>query len=461
MNKAHPQSTSEADDELLVSYLDNELDGAERSRVERRLATDDIFRSRMISLQQSWDLLDELPRAETNSELTASTMSMAVREAISDSTTVRQLRTTSRRKILFQVASVVGALVVGFALIAIPARVRDARMLADLPVIQDLDLYRYADSVEFIRRLRKEQILPVEKRPSVEVSNIPKSLEARNAKKIPEIRETLREFPNELRNQLSQGRDQFHALPREEQARFRSLHQQFSQQPDFDQLRETLVAYEQFLAELTPLQRVTLAQKTPDARIRDISRELQSQKDAPPRGRPTGWRRDDFVVIMRWVGNYVNTHEKELLELLKEEDKPPFIESDPRRSFRKIEAIVKLVASDREGKIALPEPTEAEKKQLLEALSPRAAEDIARRTRENDNNMSLVIRGWFQDTLRYRLNGPPFRSYDRNWRSGEPRGPVDPRRGPPGEFPPPPHPRSPSPDDGGQGREKTGYDLPR
>ena len=51
------------DDELLVTYLDGELDRKGQTELENRLLEDQDLRSRLQQLQTGWDLLDD-PRAE-------------------------------------------------------------------------------------------------------------------------------------------------------------------------------------------------------------------------------------------------------------------------------------------------------------------------------------------------------------------------------------------------------------
>ena len=63
--------------EELVAYLDGELEPARQLQVERRLADDADYRGELIRLQRSWDLLDQLPRADTDEEFTKSTITMA------------------------------------------------------------------------------------------------------------------------------------------------------------------------------------------------------------------------------------------------------------------------------------------------------------------------------------------------------------------------------------------------
>ena len=57
------------DDELLVAYLDDELDDKTRKAVEQRLVAEVDFRLRLQALQTGWGWLDELPNESTNEKL--------------------------------------------------------------------------------------------------------------------------------------------------------------------------------------------------------------------------------------------------------------------------------------------------------------------------------------------------------------------------------------------------------
>ncbi|MEX0585756.1 MAG: hypothetical protein WD176_03880, partial [Pirellulales bacterium] len=50
----------------LVAYLDGELDAETSRELENLLATDPNARDEMQRMEQAWDLLDELPRAEVD-----------------------------------------------------------------------------------------------------------------------------------------------------------------------------------------------------------------------------------------------------------------------------------------------------------------------------------------------------------------------------------------------------------
>ena len=59
----HDQANGDphAHHEELVAYLDGELDAVGTDRIENLLASNPAIRSELRRLEQTWDLLDELP----------------------------------------------------------------------------------------------------------------------------------------------------------------------------------------------------------------------------------------------------------------------------------------------------------------------------------------------------------------------------------------------------------------
>jgi len=63
-------------DEELVAYLDGELDSQATKRLEDLLASDEPARKRLSQLANSWELLDQLPRATVDDLFTRTTVKM-------------------------------------------------------------------------------------------------------------------------------------------------------------------------------------------------------------------------------------------------------------------------------------------------------------------------------------------------------------------------------------------------
>jgi len=67
---ADPTRDPAALEELLVAYLDRELDDEQSGRVEALLAADPRARQTLKRLEQTWDLLDELDRSDVDETFT-------------------------------------------------------------------------------------------------------------------------------------------------------------------------------------------------------------------------------------------------------------------------------------------------------------------------------------------------------------------------------------------------------
>lgn len=143
----------------LVAYLDGELAPDEARELERRLAEDPELWRRQWQHQQAWELLDELPHTEVSDTFTQTTVEMV---ALSAADEVDQLAKTKRRqKIIWRLAAIASLFAVATVGYWMTDRALDAptRQLAkDWPIIQNLDAYRYADNIEFLRLLEQENL---------------------------------------------------------------------------------------------------------------------------------------------------------------------------------------------------------------------------------------------------------------------------------------------------------------
>jgi hypothetical protein len=151
-------------DELLVAYLDGELPPAEAERVERQLATSEDVRRRLQQLENSAEMLvTYLPRSSPTQEFTKLTVTMAAQVA------ERELTQELKREQLRRGGWWAGGLAIAVASLGIGYYATwnflqgpNEQLKRDLPVIQHIDEYRTADSVEFLRRLSDERLFAEE-----------------------------------------------------------------------------------------------------------------------------------------------------------------------------------------------------------------------------------------------------------------------------------------------------------
>lgn len=141
--------------EQLVAYLDGELDAETSKQVEQRLAADAEYRRELQQLQRAWDLLDNLPRADASETFTQTTVEMVALSAEEDLTEVKG-RGRRLDRVLWCSAGgglVLAAVAGYFASTAFFARPNE-QLVRDLPVIENVELYEVADSVEFLHELQ-------------------------------------------------------------------------------------------------------------------------------------------------------------------------------------------------------------------------------------------------------------------------------------------------------------------
>jgi hypothetical protein len=160
-----PSSSDEAVDQVtqLVAYLDGELAADEVAVVEKRLAQDKDYREHLRQLQQSWDLLESLPRTSVNEDFTRSTVEMV---AVSVGQQVHQRLTQESwsRRLRWGVAGLIAAVfaIGGFGLVYERVTRENRQLMKDLPVIERVDLYREVNSIEFLEKLAADGLFDEE-----------------------------------------------------------------------------------------------------------------------------------------------------------------------------------------------------------------------------------------------------------------------------------------------------------
>lgn len=139
---AHPID----DDELLVAYLDGELQGAEQAALQSRLSDDAQLRRRLAEFQRTWDLLDEIPEPEPKADFTKTTLELTAIDAAKQAT--GPLGDVSPRVLLSPrvwIATVASTVALGFAFwlggLLGHSQLQQARQseLEQLPLWADLD----------------------------------------------------------------------------------------------------------------------------------------------------------------------------------------------------------------------------------------------------------------------------------------------------------------------------------
>lgn len=145
---------------MLVAYLDGELGADDARRIERQIEEDETLRGRLDALRDTWNLLDRLPRRHGDQAFTCTTVEMVAMAADDDNRRGRSRRRWGRW--LGGVAVTAAAAGAGFLTAAWIADAPNRQLIEDLPLIENVDLYRHVDSVDFLKSLDEEGLFAVE-----------------------------------------------------------------------------------------------------------------------------------------------------------------------------------------------------------------------------------------------------------------------------------------------------------
>jgi anti-sigma factor RsiW len=138
----------------LVAYLDGELDAAGTARVEALLRSDPQYRAEADAYQQTWRLLDELPRSQPAPNFASRTLDrIEVAEPSSETGRWRPPKPAS----WIWAAGLILAAGVGYAITPSSRPVFDLNTdpvyKADPRVIQNLPLYLTVENLDYLQSL--------------------------------------------------------------------------------------------------------------------------------------------------------------------------------------------------------------------------------------------------------------------------------------------------------------------
>ncbi len=146
-------------EELLVAYLDGELDEQTAEQVQRGLETDPDLRLRLESHSGTWAMLDELQQPQVKTDFTESTLEVVALRAQNDIDQSRSTGPLGRLGRYLTVATgLFAASFLGFICVVLFRPDPNRQLLEDLPVVQRLDEYRQIDSIEFLKELHKSEL---------------------------------------------------------------------------------------------------------------------------------------------------------------------------------------------------------------------------------------------------------------------------------------------------------------
>lgn len=278
---SNPPSSDDAPRQLeeIVAYLDGELSPQESAQVERRLAADEAYRQQLQSLERTWTALDELPGTTVDDQFSKTTMELVVQSARSDLDHRTQAIPLERRRLrLSTFMLAVAAALFGALVYRLAWEDPNRALVADLPVIQYIDVYSQFQEVDFLRQLQRQLgdkawALDEEDDQSAD------ELEQFQLISAADARETwLESLPANERVTLRAKFNLFGGMTEEQQDRHRALHAQIESDPDSAELQRTMLEYQQWLNGLAPSQQYELRGLPLEERVRKVVQMVQAAK---------------------------------------------------------------------------------------------------------------------------------------------------------------------------------------
>ena len=407
MNESNmPPKDPQKIDEEITAYLDGELTGETLDKIEKRLASDSVFRARLQDLDRDWMLLDELPQSEVNQNFAATTVEMvAIHEQHPDNGNYGDSAGQLIQQWVFVGFAVLAACLAGFILSTALAALLSAcgllttnndAVLENLPVLENLDKYKLAENIAFVQAI--SHIDYFSNTPTDASNTLPAYLDNIAARKA----HIGRMQPTE-KTRLLNAQEYFMDLNVDEQSKLRDLHQQLVDNPNANDLNNALEQYYEWYKQLDPREHVELRIRSGNDRISYI-RTLLTR---PQTVKKLSFTRRDLEVLLGWLRRTAMKHRVALLRGANQKEQREIQQLSSTERQRRLATL--LWKQWRKNGI-LQEPTFDQLSYIAikEQLSAAAREQLDKQS-SVDEEVHLLLNG-----VRSRAMGGPIQKGTRN-----------------------------------------------
>ena len=352
--------------EEIVAYLDGELSPQESAQVERRLAADETYRQKLQSMERAWAALDELPAATVDDQFSKTTMELVVESARSEvEQQTRALPVQRRKQRLSTVLLATAAALLGALVFRLVWENPNRALVADLPVIQYIDIYSQFREVEFLRQLR-QQLGDGHWALDTVTEEPPDNFEQFRLVAAAEDREAwLESLAVDERVTLRAKFNRFGSMSEEQQGRLRALHQQIESAPDAIELQQTMLEYQQWLNGLPPSEQFELRERPLEERVWRVVRKVERESG----DKSLELSPDELQKVYQAVRPRLEELKEQALENLSQRERNEFGPASGRRDLWRIlgRNPPEVLELNRAIHAALPE----EKREQFEQLTPQ------------------------------------------------------------------------------------------
>jgi len=270
--------------ENLVAYLDGELEDGLTQQIDKVLVQSEVARHEVEALARTWEMLDLLPKPgapENFTERTLHTLQVGeIRTRLVDQPWFGYVRKGSIGAVW--VAGLALCAILGFTITTQLVPNPQADLLANLPLIKNLDIYLEIHDAGFIKDLQRQAIFNVGDADDGDAParrlELPKAT-PHNQQVLKERYKDIAENATESeRRRIQHNWTTYQALNPMEQAQMQALHAELEQQPEA--LHALLNTYAMWLQTLTPGQRQDLRQAATSGERLQKVREFKEKQDA-------------------------------------------------------------------------------------------------------------------------------------------------------------------------------------
>jgi hypothetical protein len=383
------------DKDELIAYLDGELDPPTNQRVEERLKNDPAYRQALTQYERSWDMLDRLQRSTVGENFTRSTLEMVSLAAAEEQQQPPVGGRFEWRRLGLMSLVAATALLLGYRGGRVVWPDPNRELLQDLPVVEDLDLYEQAGSIDFLRKLADsgqfgDEAGQVKATPGLAVSEATADRRAEIARMTPVEKE-----------HLGHKLQRFDAYSSGEQQKLRQIYDSLNHDADGRPLREVLIRYHEWLETLMSNVHEELDYLPEDGRIdriRQLKHEQAARREQEVKEAPTA---HDLTAIISWFEDFAWQNHQPLFNSLHDKRRQYLegLEEEPRRRASLWIWMAQHGGPShlRPGKVHL---TEADFQHLAEHLSPGARTRLEA-AQELPEKRKLIFE-WAQLAIRFR-----------------------------------------------------------
>lgn len=145
----------------LVAYLDRELSDAEARGIDAALGDSPVARHEVEALSRTWELLDLLDRPAASASFLTRTMETIHLGDLPRPKLWDQPWVEPAKKVAMLIAAAASFAAAGWCGAYLGQQAfprREERLLRELPLLQKMDAYEEAGDVEFLRRLKSQNV---------------------------------------------------------------------------------------------------------------------------------------------------------------------------------------------------------------------------------------------------------------------------------------------------------------